>query len=153
MIDGNGPEDRVLRGWLLVLCAVLLLWRPLDFAIELPMTLPSLGMRGVAGAAELLFHGAVAALAIAAVRAFAVGLPIALPLAAGALAASAAASVQSLYWSALPNQVVPGSELPLAAFSIVHALVWLAYLKRSRRVRALGDARASNGSAGTQRIV
>lgn len=127
------------RGWLLVLCAVLLLWRPLDFAMELPLTLPSLGMRGIAGGAELLFHGAVAVLAIAAVRALAGALPIGPTLAAAALVASAGASIQSLFWSALPNQVVPGSELPLAALSTVHALAWLLYLKRSRRVRAIRD--------------
>lgn len=127
------------RGWLLMLCAVLILWRPLDFAIELPMTLPSIGMRGIAGAIELLFHGAVAVLAIAAVRALAGELPIGPPLAAAALVASAAASVQSLFWSALPNQVVPGSEAPLAVLSIVLALAWLLYLKRSRRVRAMRD--------------
>lgn len=127
------------RGWLLVLCAVLLLWRPLDFAMELPLTLPSLGMRGIAGGAELLFHGAVAVLAIAAVRALAGALPIGPTLAAAALVASAGASIQSLFWSALPNQVVPGSELPLAALSTLHALAWLLYLKRSRRVRAIRD--------------
>lgn len=118
------------RGWLLGLCAVLILWRPFNFAIELPSALPSLGMRGIAGALELLFHGAVAALAIAAVRALMGELPIGPPLAAAALVASAAASVQSLYWSALPNQTVPGSELPLAAFAIVHASAWLIYLRR-----------------------
>lgn len=128
------------RGWLLVLCAVLLLWRPLDFAMELPLTLPSLGMRGIAGGAELLFHGAVAVLAIAAVRALAGALPIGPTLAAAALVASAGASIQSLFWSALPTEVVPGSELPLAALSTVHALAWLFYLKRSRRVRAIRDA-------------
>lgn len=128
------------RGWLVLLCAVLLLWRPLDFAIELPASLPSIGMRGVAGAVELLLHGAVAGLAVAAVRALAASLPIGPPLAAAAVAASAAASVQSLFWSALPNQVVPGSELPLAALSVVHALAWLLYLQRSRRVRAMRNA-------------
>jgi hypothetical protein len=128
------------RGWLLVLCAVLLLWRPLDFAMELPLTLPSLGMRGIAGGAELLLHGAVAVLAVAAVRALAGALPNGPTLAAAALVASAGASIQSLFWSALPTQVVPGSELPLAAFSTVHALAWLLYLKRSRRVRAIRDA-------------
>ena len=52
------------RGVRWLLCATLLVWRPLDFAIELPSTLSSLGLRGVPGVVELLFHGAVAALAV-----------------------------------------------------------------------------------------
>lgn len=123
------------RGWLLLLCAVLVLWRPFDFAIELPSALPSLGMRGIGGAVELLFHGAVAALSIAAVRALWSALPVGPPLAAAALVASAAATVQSLYWSVLPHQTSPGTELPIAVVAIVHATLWLIYLKRSRRVR------------------
>ncbi|HET7221008.1 MAG TPA: hypothetical protein VFJ02_23300 [Vicinamibacterales bacterium] len=125
---------------MLILCAVLALWRPLGFAVELPLVLPSLGMRGIAGAIELLFHGAVAVLAIAAVRALAGELPLGPPLAAAALVASAAATVQSLYWSALPNQTVPGSELTIATLAVLHALVWLIYLKRSRRVHAIMHA-------------
>lgn len=125
------------RGWLLVLCAVLVLWRPLDFAFELPSALPSLGMRGAAGAIELLFHGAVAALSVAAARALWSALPAGPPFAAWALIASAAASIQSLYWSVLPHQTSPGSELPLATLAGAHAVLWLVYLKRSRRVREI----------------
>ncbi len=73
----------MVRCWLL--CATLLVWRPLDFAIEFSTTLPSLGQRGVAGIVELLFHGAVAALAVAAVRALSNALPSGLLLARAAL--------------------------------------------------------------------
>ena len=45
------------RGWLLLLCVTLLVWRPLDFAIEFPSTLSSLGRRGLPAMMELLFHG------------------------------------------------------------------------------------------------
>ncbi len=41
------------RGWLLLLCATLLLWRPLDFAFELPSTLSSLGHRGIVAVVEI----------------------------------------------------------------------------------------------------
>jgi hypothetical protein len=126
-----------MRGWVLVLCAALLLWRPLDFALELPMAAPSLGMRGAAGVLELVFHGAVAALAVAAVRALWSGVPGAPLLAGAALVASAAATVQSLYWSVLPHQTVPGDELPLAAVAVAHAAAWLVYLRRSQRIREM----------------
>lgn len=121
----------------LVLCLALLLWRPLDFVFELLGTLPSLGMRGVVGGIELVLHGAVAMLSVAAVRALSIAMPMGPALAAAALVASAAASVQSLYWSVLPHQTSPGTELPLAALAVTHAAVWLIYLKRSRRIRAM----------------
>lgn len=122
------------RGWRLLLCATLLVWRPLDFAIEFPSTLPSLGLRGMPGLIELIFHGAVAALAVAAVRALSSAMPAGLFLTRGALVASAAASVQSLYWSVLPHQTMPGDKLPLAILSVVVASVWLFYLRRFREI-------------------
>jgi hypothetical protein len=125
------------RGWVLVLGVVLLLWRPFDFALELPAVLPSLATRGTLGALELLFHGVVAATAVAAVRALWGPMPSARTFAAIGLIASAAASVQSLYWSVLPHQTMPSDKPLIAGAAIVHALVWLAYLARSRRVREL----------------
>jgi hypothetical protein len=125
------------RGWLLVLCAVLLLWRPFDFVFELLQSLPSIGMRGAPGALELLFHGLVAAMSVAAVRALSSRLPVAPALAAVALIGSAAATVQTLYWTALPQQTIPGTEALLSTIAVVHAAIWLIYLKRSRQVRAM----------------
>jgi hypothetical protein len=111
---------------------MLLLWRPLDFLVELLSTLPSLGMRGVAGALELLFHGSVAALAAAAVRALSNAMPAGLLLARAALVASAVATVQSQYWSVLPHQTMPGDKVLLAIVSVVVAAGWLIYLRRFR---------------------
>jgi hypothetical protein len=118
-----------------LLCVALLLWRPLDFAMELAGTLPSLGMRGVPGVIELLWHGAVAATAVAAARALWAEIPAGPPLAAIAVTASAVASVQSQYWSVLPHQTMPGDERLLAMLSIVHAAFWLVYLARRRRIK------------------
>jgi hypothetical protein len=125
------------RGWLILLCAALLFWRPLDYLAELPQSLPSLGMRGVPGAIELLFHGIVAAVAVAAVQALWNERPSGPILAAVALIGSAAATVQSLYWTALPNQTVPGTERVIAALAIAHAAIWLVYLTRSRHIRKM----------------
>ena len=125
------------RGWLLILCAVLILWRPFDFVFELLQSLPSLGMRGAQGALELVFHAIVAAVSVAAARALWDRMPIGPPLAAAALVGSAAATVQTLYWTALPHQTIPGTEALLSAIAVVHAAIWLIYLKRSRQVRAM----------------
>jgi hypothetical protein len=120
--------------WRWLLCATLLVWRPLGFAIELPSTLPSLGMRGAAGAFELLVHGLVAALAVGAVKALSSATPAALLLSRAALVASAVASVQSHYWSVLPHQTMPGDKLPLAIVSVVVAAAWLVYLRRVHQI-------------------
>jgi hypothetical protein len=123
------------RGWLLLLCLALLLWRPLDFALELSMALPSLEMRGPVGAIELLFHAAVAAIAVGAVRAIWGGMPAGLLLARIALISSAVASVQSLNWSVLPRQTAPGEALPLSIGAVLHASAWLLYLRTISRAR------------------
>ena len=119
------------RGAVWLLCATLLVWRPLDFAIEFPSTLPSIGQRGLAGTVELLLHGAVAALAVAAVRALSNRMPSGLLLARAALIASALTTIQSHYWSVLPHQTMPGDQLPLAVTGIVVAALWLVYLRKS----------------------
>jgi hypothetical protein len=120
------------RGVRWLLCATLLVWRPLDFAFEFPSTLSSLGLRGAPGVIELLFHGAVAALAVAAVRALSNAMPSGLLLARAALVASAVATVQSFYWSVLPHQTMPGDKLPLATLGVVVAGAWIVYLRRHR---------------------
>lgn len=117
------------RSLVLLLCATLLAWRPLDFAIEFPSALPSLGQRGAAGVIEVIVHGAVAALAVAAVRAISNALPSALLLTRTALVAAAAATVQSFYWSVLPHQTMPGDKLPLAVLGVIVASGWLLYLR------------------------
>ena len=131
------------RVWLVVLCGALLLWRPLDYLVELPQSLPSLGMRGVPGAIELLVHGIVAAAAVAAAQALWNEGPSGPMLAAVALTGSAAATVQSLYWTALPRQTVPGTERVIAALAIGHAALWLLYLSRSRRIREISKRDAA----------
>lgn len=115
-----------------LLCAALVLWRPINFAFELMTTLPSLRMRGPLGVLELFWHGAVAAIAVAAAHALWNESPAGPRLAAVAVTLSAVASVQSLYWSVLPHQTMPGDERILATLSIAHAAFWLVYLSRRR---------------------
>src|SRR4029453_7903352 len=123
------------RGGLLFLCALLFLWQPSDFAIEAAWALPSVGMRGVVGAFELIVHGIAAALSIAAGWGLWQGNPGGPTPAAVAIAASAIVGVQSLYWSILPSNVFPSDRLLLAALIVGHAGAWLVYLRRSKRVR------------------
>jgi hypothetical protein len=125
------------RGWLFLLCAVLLVWPPLTFAVEAASTLPTLGMRGVVGGLELAAHGIVAAVSVAAGWSLWQGGPAGPMLARVAIAAGGVAGVQSLYWSVLPSNVFPSDRLALAALMLAHACAWLVYLQRSKRIRAI----------------
>jgi hypothetical protein len=125
------------RGWLFVLSVFLIGWEPMQLAREFSVTLGSFWMRGPAAPLELLVHAGVAAVAVASGRALWIQNPDAPGLATIALAMSAARAVQSLYWSSLPGQTMPGDRLPLAIGAAAHAAGWIVYLRRSRRVRAI----------------
>jgi len=125
------------RIWLLLLCAVLMLWQPLNFAVEASSSLTTLGMRGAFGAVELVVHGAVAAVSVAAGWALWQSSPGGPKLARVAVIAIAAVGIQSLYATALPSNVFPSDRLPLAVLTIAHSAAWLAYLRRSARIHAL----------------
>lgn len=128
-----------MRGWLLLLSGVLFVWQPLNFAAGAAAAVPTLGMRGVPGLVELLWHGAVAALSVAAGVAMWKASPAGPVLARWAVIGITLAGVQSLYWSVLPSHVFP-SDRPLLALAMIgHGAVWLLYLHRSRRVRAIRD--------------
>jgi hypothetical protein len=124
-------------GWLLLLCGYLGLWQSLTLAAEVSATLGTLGMRGPAGVAELSAHAAVSAFAVAAGWGLWVGNPKAPVFAEIVLVACALVSVQSLYWTRLPVNTMPGDRLPLAIVAIAHAAGWITYLRKSRRVRSL----------------
>ena len=120
-----------------LLCFILFVWAPWSFSMDLGVSLPSLGMRGPLAILELAAHFAATALAVAAGWSLWLSRPHGPMLARVAVIGLALVWVQSLYWTVLPRQTSPGSELPLAALSIAHAAVWLLYLYRSNRIRAM----------------
>jgi hypothetical protein len=124
----------------LVLCAYLLVWVPLNFALLAERSLPSLRVRGAAATFELLAHGMVALLCIVAGRMLWTGKRAGRWFATVALPANAAASIQSLHASALPHDVPPALVKPLMAVAVVNASLWLTYLYTSARVRGWLDS-------------
>jgi hypothetical protein len=114
-----------------LLCFILFVWAPWSFSIELGVSLPSLGMRGPLAILELAAHFAATALAVAAGWSLWLRRPHGPMLARVAVIGLAVVAVQSLYWTVLPRQT------SLAALSIAHAAVWLLYLHRSNRIRAM----------------
>ncbi|MEN3340529.1 MAG: hypothetical protein V7647_4205 [Acidobacteriota bacterium] len=127
------------RGWLLLLCVFLFAWEPLRVAGDFTGAIGTMGMRGALGGIELAAHAAVAMIAVAAGWGLWIGNPRSPALAVVALAASAGVTIQSLYWSRLPGNAVPGERLPLVLLALAHAAGWIAFLLKSRRVRAVYD--------------
>jgi hypothetical protein len=124
---------------LLLLCTILFVWQPLTVAAEIAATLPTLGMRGAPAAIELLAHGLVAALSVAAGWALWTRNPAGPALAVATMVGAAVIGVQALYWTVLPGNTFPSDRLPRAVLTVAHSIFWLVFLRRSRRVRAIAD--------------
>lgn len=93
------------------LVAILLIaLESLHFAGELMAVLPSIGYRGGTAFVEIALHAGVAALCVMAGFALLNDAPDARRIATLAIAASFLRVVQSTYWSALPNNTMPGDE-------------------------------------------
>jgi hypothetical protein len=120
-----------------LLCAILFIWQPMNFAAELALTMPSLHFRGPLATLELTADGIVAALSAAAGWSLWIARPHGPALAKLALVGMAAVSVQSQYWSMLPGQTSPGAQLPIALVAVGHSVFWLIYLRRSSAVRRI----------------
>jgi hypothetical protein len=125
--------------WILLLAGILGAWVPLNFSAELATTLPLIGMRGVVAVVELIAHGAAAALSVSAGYALWLRRPHGPMLARAALVINALVAIQRHYWSILPTQTMPGDELWLSIAAVVHSAVWLVFLHRSARARAMAS--------------
>ncbi len=123
----------MLPALVLLLCVYLVAWVPLRFANELFASAPSLDMRGIPALLELAAHAVVALMCATAGWMVWIRSPAAVPLSEGAVVASFMMSIQSLFWTVLPSDVVPGHRLPLAAIAFALALFWLALIELARR--------------------
>ena len=131
MADVKSP----IRGWLLVLCGVLLVWQPLDFGVVASSALDALPVRGVPLAAVLALHLVVTAFGIAAGLALVGRRPAAVAMARASLVATAALDLFIYATPYFPDNRPPGATPVYAAVSIAWAAGWLVYLSRSARVR------------------
>ena len=127
------------RGWLLVLCVLLLVWEPLSLSLTIAGRLDSLSLRGPGFAAILAARFLAAALGIAAGLALLRRRPGAVTLATGSLIFSAAVDVivYATPWYALNRP--PGDATLILFVSQAYYGIWLAYLTRSKRVAATFD--------------
>ena len=89
---------------------LLIAWEPLRFAGEALQVVTSIPYRGWLAAVELLAHAGAAALSAGAGFALWNQTPDARRIATFAIVALMARAVQSVYWSVLPNNTMPGDE-------------------------------------------
>ncbi len=118
------------RALALLLCAYLLAWVPMNFAIEVLTAMPSLGTRGPLAYTELAVHGIVALLCAIAGRMVWMQAHAARPFASAAIVSNGVVALQSIFVTVLPRNVAPGTRIPLAAHAVVLTIVWLAVIRR-----------------------
>jgi len=123
------------RGWLAVVCALLLVWQPIDLGLAASSVLDALPLRGLPLALVLSLRllvvafGIAAGIALIGRRAGAVG------LAKSAVAASAITDLFVYLTPYYPSNRLPGDTMWYVAVSLSYHGALLAYLYRSARVR------------------
>jgi|HubBroStandDraft_6_1064221.scaffolds.fasta_scaffold1034650_1 hypothetical protein len=122
-------------GWLLVLCAWLMVWQPLSLGLVASSVLDALPVRGLPLALVLLARLLVTAFGIAAGLALLSRRLAALTMAKVSLVASAAMDVFVYTTHYFPNNRVPGDTPLFIAASLATYTIWVVYLFRSERVR------------------
>jgi len=132
----DAPTRSGIGGWLLLLCRVLIVLHPLSLAVTASRAFNALLVRGAPVAIVLVIRLAVVAFGVAAGRALQNLRPDGVALARAALLASAATDVFVYTTPYFPSNRFPGDTIFYVAASLAYHGAWLAYLARSRRVRA-----------------
>jgi hypothetical protein len=125
-----------IRGWLLVLCVLLLVWQPVSLALTMSALVDQLSIRG-AGLGIILFARLLAAgLGIAAGLSLLQLKPGAVTIAKASLVFSAVVDVAVYATPYSPNNRPPGDATVVLIVSLAYYATWFMYLVRSRRVRS-----------------
>jgi hypothetical protein len=136
-IEGRRPQG--VSGWLLVLCALLLVWGPISFGLVASNALPALSVRGLPLAVILAARIIVTAFGIAAGIALITRRGPAVVMAKVALVLSGATDLVVYGTSYFPSNRMPGDTPLYVAASLAYHGLWLAYLFRSTRVKNTYD--------------
>lgn len=131
----NSRQTRGVGGWLLVVCALLIVWQPLNVGLAASTVLDALPARGLPLALVLMLRLLVAAAGIGAGLALLARHAGAATLAKAAVAASAATDLFVYATPYYPSNRLPGDTIWYVAASLVYHGALLGYLFRSARVR------------------
>ena len=135
MNEINGRQPRAIGGWLLVLCALLLVWGPVSLGLVASSALQALSIRGLPLAAVLTVRIFVAAFGIAAGIALFTTRGPAVSMAKSALVLSAATDLLVYVMPYFPSNRMPGDTPLYVTASVAYHTLWIAYLMRSKRVK------------------
>ena len=114
------------------LIALLLFLEPLHFAAEALRVLPTLPYRGAVAVFELVVHGLFAAIAAGGAAALLNGAPAAPRVATIAVILSVGRVLQSLFWSVLPGDTVPGEAAYSATVAVLVGLLMIVGINRRK---------------------
>jgi hypothetical protein len=132
----DAPAPARVGGWLLVLCRLLIVFHPLSLAVTASSVLNALFLRGAPVAIVLALRLAVVMVGVAAGRMLQNLRPGAVQFTRAALLASAAVDVFVYTTPYFPSNRMPGDTTYYVIASLVYHFGWVAYLARSKRVRA-----------------
>jgi hypothetical protein len=135
MSYNSGNEPAGVRGWLLLLSRLLIVWQPLNLAVAGMTALGAIGVRGPVVGVILLVRTIVTAIGVAAGIALSNRQAGAVTLAKVALVSSAAIDLFVYTTPYFPSNRVPGDTIYYIEASLAYHAAWLAYLFRSRRVK------------------
>ena len=130
------PAPARAGGWLLVLCRLLIVFHPLSLAVTASGVMNALALRGLPVAIVLFMRLAVVTIGVAAGRMLQQVRPGAVAITRVALLASAAVDVFVYTTPYFPSNRLPGDTLYYVIASLAYHFGWIAYLARSKRVRA-----------------
>ena len=122
-------------GWLLLLCALLLIWQPISAGLTASNALDAVTLRGLPAILVLLLRLVVVAFGIAAGLSLLARRPFAVALAKTALVLSLATDLFVYSTPYFPSNRMPGDTPLYVGAAIAYHGVWLMYLFRSQRVR------------------
>ena len=132
----EAPAPARAGGWLLLLCRLLIVFHPLSLAVTASGVMNALALRGLPVALVLFMRLAVVTVGVAAGRMLQQVRPGAVAFARAALLASAAVDVFVYTTPYFPSNRLPGDTIYYVVASLAYHFGWIAYLARSKRVRA-----------------
>ena len=126
--------NRGIRGWLLILCLLLLIWQPIRVGLAVSSSLGRLSILDLPAILVLVARLLVTSVGVAAGLALLGRRPAAVALAKFSLLLSAATDLFVYLTPYFPSNRAPG-ETPLYVLgSLTYYTAWLIYLHRSKRV-------------------
>jgi hypothetical protein len=132
--DSPRPPQGI-GGWLLVLCLLFLVWRPVNSALVASGALAALSVRGPSLAVGLVALTLVTSFGVAAGIGLMTRRGPAVAMAKAALILSAAIDLVVYTSSYFPSNRMPGDTPLYIAASLTYHGIWLSYLFRSKRVK------------------